>query len=43
MAATEPKLTELVAVKPVPVMVTVLAPVTGPATGLMAVTLGAPS
>ena len=38
-----PKLTALAPVKPVPVMVTVVPPAGGPATGLTAVTVGAAS
>ncbi len=39
---TEPKLTALAPAKLVPVMVTVVPPANGPATGLMAATVGAP-
>ena len=42
VAAVVPKLTALAPAKSVPVMVTVLPPVGGPAVGLMALTVGAP-
>ena len=41
VAATEPNITVASVAKPVPVMVTVVAPVVGPEVGEMAVTLGA--
>ena len=43
VAGTEPKLTALAPKRSVPVMVTDVAPVVGPATGLMALTAGASS
>ncbi len=41
LAATEPKSTALASRNPVPVMVTVVPPASGPDTGLTAVTVGA--
>ncbi len=43
VAGAEPKSTALVPVSPVPVMTTVVPPASGPALGLMASTVGAPS
>ena len=42
VACWPPKLTALAPVKPVPVMVTVVPPVSGPTAGLSSVTLGGP-
>ncbi len=43
MALVEPKLTPVASVKALPVMVTELSPAGRPATGLMALTVGASS